>query len=107
MKDTFAILLKRWLVITIGLIILTGSEDIRWFLMYFFIVYLITFEKEIQDIRKLLIIYHTINYSRILAVVRKLKITDDELDIVADDFKKQLGEEAWYDITKGFSEAKR
>lgn len=104
MKEIIKIVLGFWLEIILGILILFNADDIRWFLLYFFVIFLIVSARQTDYIRKLVRVFQVFNEIKLLAIIRKLKITDDEISIVADGEKRNMGEEKWKEIEKEFND---
>lgn len=106
MKAIFKSLLSFWLEILIGALILFNSDTIKPFLLYFFVVFLLTTFRYMDYQRKIIRFYQISNEIKIMAIIRKLKITDDEISIVQEDEKIRIGKEKWAEIEKEFEELK-
>lgn len=105
MKKFLVTILLFWVEILLGIWTLFGS-DIRWFLLYFFVVFLFFNHTRTDYLRKLVRYFQVHNEIKLLAIARKLKISDDELSIVMDGQKKNMGEKGWNDLEKEFEELK-
>jgi hypothetical protein len=77
----------------IGIIILFAVEDIRWFLFYLLIILLITSERRTDYLRKLARAYQVMNEGKLVSIIRKLGITDEELQELGDETENNLTEE--------------
>ena len=75
--------------------------------MYFFLIFLIVSAKQLDYLRKLIRVFQVVNEIKILAIIRKLKITQDDLSIVAESQKSELGKEKWDEIEKEFDDLTR
>jgi hypothetical protein len=102
MKKTFQIIFSYWLEILLGGIFLACG--LYPFLFYFFIIFLVTSSKLIDYLRKLIRAYQIFNEVKILAIIRKLKISDDEISIVLDGEKLKIGDKKWAEIEKEINE---
>lgn len=100
MKLIIRTFFSHWLEILMGSVIILMIDNIRWFLFYFFIVFLITTFKALDYIRKLCRVHQFYNEVKMLAIIRKLKITDEELSIVVDSEKMNMGEIKWNELEK-------
>lgn len=100
----FRPLLSYWLEILLGAFILLAADDIRWFLFYLFLVLILMVSRTSDHLRKLMRVFQIGNEIKMLAVIRKLKITDDEISIVADDAQAKMGEAKWKEIEKELSD---
>lgn len=99
-KEVVKILLSYWLEIIVGILILFIPDSIRWFLLYFFVIFLVVSVSLIEYLRKLILAFQVANEIKLLATIRKLKITEDELSIVIDSEKMRVGEETWREMEK-------
>lgn len=90
--------------IVLGIIILFSFDSSKWFLLYFFIVFLVSVARQFDYIRKQVRIYQIFNEIKVLTIIRKLKITDDEISIVADSERQKVGEKRWKEIEKELGE---
>lgn len=66
--------------IILGAIILFSVENIRWFLLYFLVIYLISSEKRTNYLRKLIQVYQFSNEIKIAAISKKLKVTEKDIE---------------------------
>lgn len=87
------ILLGYWVEILMGIIILLATDDIRWFLFYFLIIFLVSSELRIDYIRKLVRVYQVMNEGKLISIIRKLGITNEELQKLGDETENNLTEE--------------
>lgn len=55
-------------------------------------------------LRKLIRVFQVANEAKLIVIMRKLKITDDEISIVADNLKEKMGVEKWNEIEKELQE---
>ena len=78
-----------WLDLLVGVLLLVYVDDIRWFLFYLLVnvIYMADF------LRKLIRVYQVANETKYLAIIRKLKITSDEMSIVASSVEHEMGTE--------------
>jgi hypothetical protein len=76
-----------------GIIILLATDDIRWFLFYFLIIFLVSSELRIDYIRKLVRVYQVMNEGKLISIIRKLGITNEELQKLGDETENNLTEE--------------
>lgn len=106
MKQSLKILIKYWAEIVLGIIII-NIDDLRWFIFYFFIIFILIIEKHTDFLRKLVRVFQVFNEVKLLSIVRKLKISDDEISIVMENEKKEIGIEAWAEIEKDFRDIKK
>lgn len=87
----------------IGLSILF-TLDLRWFLLYFLFLFLTIPYQQADYLRKLIRVFQIHNEIRLLAITRKLKISDEELSIVLDSQRKKIGEEKWKEVENELNE---
>lgn len=87
------ILIGYWLEILVGSIILFAVNDTRWFLLYFLIIFLISSELRTDYIRKLVRVYQVFNEGKFIGIIRKLGITDEELQELGDEIENNLTDE--------------
>ena len=83
--------------IIIGAVILYFF-NIKLFLLFLFIEVIILLE----NIRRLVRVFQFCNEIKILAVIRKLKITEDEISIVMEGEKRNMGDAKWKDLEGEF-----
>jgi hypothetical protein len=102
MKEFIRIVFGYWLEVLIAIILLYSTEDIRLFLLFFFIFSIILFTKHIDYLRKLIRVFQVANEIKLITIIRKLKITEDEISIVTEDEKKKMGSKKWEEIEKDF-----
>lgn len=98
------ILLKFWLEILLAIIILYWADNLQFFLLYGFVVILFTIWRLTNYLRKMVRIYQVFNEVKVLSIIRKLKITDDEISIVMEGEKNKMGKDKWDEIEKEFKE---
>ncbi len=103
MSERINIIVKFWVEILIGVLILFNADDIRWFLLYLLVLLLITLTLYVEYIRKLIRSFQVFNELKLIAIMRKLKVSADEMDIVFEDEKKNMGQK-WNEIEKEFNE---
>lgn len=104
MSAYFKPLLAAWVEILVGMLILFISEDIRWFYLYLMIVVVWAVFRMGDYLRKMMRIYQVVNEMKLLAIIRKLKITDEEISIIADSEREKMGETKWAELEKEMSE---
>lgn len=97
-------ILSFWVEIIAGAFLLFGLSDERWFLLYFMVIVLFTIARHIDYTRKLVRMFQIFNEIKFLSMIRKLKITDDEISIVAESEKNKMGELKWAELEKEFAE---
>lgn len=90
MSSRVRIIFSFWVEILLGLFLLNMMDSIRWFLFYSFIIIIILITMAFKNLRQLIIAIQFINRVNALAVIRKLKISDDDLSIVMDAEKKSI-----------------
>ncbi len=97
------ILKAAWLEILLGIFIILIA-DFRWFLFYSFIVFLLVSAgaatEQTDYLRKLIRINDFFAEIRTLAIVRKLKVSNDEMSIIFNEAKRTMGEDNWKGIEK-------
>lgn len=98
------ILLKVWLEILLAIIILYWADNLQLFLLYSFVVILFTIWRLTNYLRKMVRVYQIFNEIKILSIIRKLKITDDEISIVMEGEKNKIGKDKWNEIENEFKE---
>jgi hypothetical protein len=103
-KESIKIIFNYWLEILIAIFLIFGSEDIKLFLIFFFVFSIILITKSMDYIRKLIRIFQIANEIKLITIIRKLKITNDEISIVTEDEKKKIGDEKWSEIEKEFQD---
>lgn len=104
MRAYFRPLLAAWLEILVGIIILFNADDIRWFLLYLLLIVILMVWQAANFLRKLIRVFQVANEAKLIVIMRKLKITDDEISIVADNLKEKMGVEKWNEIEKELQE---
>ena len=104
MKNPIKILSEFWLEVLLGTLILFCANNIRWFLLYFFILFLILIERQYDYLRKLTRFYQLSNEIKLLTIIRKLKITDDEMSIVANNEIKNVDKKVWEEFQKEYDD---
>jgi hypothetical protein len=92
--------LPRFLVtyfaeLLIGALLLTFA-DLRWFLFFLLIELLLLSD----HLRKMIRVFQSVNDVRFMAIIRKLKISDDDLSIVTDSMKMKVDEQNWNQLEK-------
>jgi hypothetical protein len=104
-NPTFTQVVKRfcglylWHLLT-GAFLLILVEDPRWFL--FFLLFEMLFF--VDYLRKLIRVFQAVNDVRLIAIIRKLKISDEDLEIVTDSMKATVGEIKWNQFEKELQE---
>lgn len=86
-------LVGYWLEIVAGGAILVFANDIRWFLFYLLIILLLTSEKRTDYLRKLIRVYQVTNEGKLMGIIKKLKVTKEELQEIGDETENSLTEE--------------
>ena len=76
-----------------GMVLLFSTEDIRWFLLYFLVISLVTSERRTDYLRKLIRVFRVTNEGKLLAILKKLNITSDELQEIWDEVENNLTED--------------
>ena len=104
MRAYFRPLLAAWLEILVGIIILFNSDDIRWFLLYLLLIVILMVWQAANFLRKLIRVFQVANEAKLIVIMRKLKITDDEISIVTDNLKEEMGLGKWNEIEKELQE---
>ncbi|MBT3817075.1 MAG: hypothetical protein HOE80_03400 [Candidatus Magasanikbacteria bacterium] len=97
-------ILGYFIEIILAIIILYVIKDINLFLLYAFIIYLISSEKRIDYIRKLIRVYQVGNEVKLLSIIKKLKITDEEIENI---FENTVTEEEKNNLDKEFNDLKK
>lgn len=98
-------LTSHWVIILLGLFLVLAFEDISWFLFFLFLVFLHISTEYAEYHRKLMRVFHLTDEIKLLAIQRKLKISDDEISIVEESVKKDVfGEKRWKDFEKELKE---
>jgi hypothetical protein len=64
------------------------------------VVFLVVGSIWIDYLRKMVRVFQVFNELKLIAISRKLKITDDEMSIVAEDERKKVGDDQWRSIAK-------
>lgn len=93
MKKIAKILLGYWFEILAGGLILLFVEDIRWFLFYLLIIFLLISALLIDYMRKLIRVFHVMNEVKLSGIIKKLNVTEEELKKIGDDVENDLTEE--------------
>jgi len=75
------------------MVLLFSTEDIRWFLLYFLVISLVTSERRTDYLRKLIRVFRVTNEGKLLAILKKLNITSDELQEIWDEVENNLTED--------------
>ncbi len=89
----FKILISYWFEILAGIFILVFTEDIRYFLFYFLIIFLLTLELRVDYLRKIIRVFQAANEIKLKGIIKKLNITEGELLKIGDDIENNLTEE--------------
>jgi|SRR5215472_5798134 len=84
-----------WGDLLIGALVLQFA-DLRWFLFFLLIELLFVSD----HLRKILRVFQSVNDIRFMAIIRKLKISDDDLSIVTDSMKMTTDEKKWNELEK-------
>lgn len=103
MKKIFKILIGHWLEIFVGMIVFFGIDDIRWSLLYLLIVLLLVMELIADYLRALVRTTHIANECKITAITRAMKITEDEIEKIGNEFDDKLTKEQRDDLIKDFN----
>ena len=82
-------LVGYWLDILAGGAILIFADDIRWFLFYLLIEFLLASDY----LRKLIRVYQVTNECKLMGIIKKLKVTKEELQEIGDETENSLTEE--------------
>lgn len=86
------LLLGYWLEIGAGVLLLIVVEDVRWFLLYAFIIILLVSERQTDYLRKLVRVYQVTNEGKLLSIMRRMEITPEELQEIGDEVESTLTE---------------
>ncbi len=93
MKKILKTLLGYWFEILGGGAILLFVQDIRWFMFYLLIILLITSEARMDYLRKLIRVFQVTNEGKLMSIIKKLNITQEELQELGNEFENNLTEE--------------
>lgn len=92
MKD-IKLLLRYWLEIGIGALLVLLAEDVRWFLFYAFVIVLWVTAHQIDYLRKVIRVFQTVNELKLLSIMQRLGITQEEGQALGDEMESNLTEE--------------
>lgn len=104
MSSYFRPLLSAWVEIVVGVLILINADDIRWFYFYLMLITVWAVFRMGDYLRKMIRMYQISNEIKILTIIRKLKITEDEISIVTDNEREKMGEKKWTELEKELAE---
>jgi hypothetical protein len=90
-KRTATIGLAFEVALAIGLIFYV--DDIRWFFVYFLIVSYFNAMYWGNYLRKLIRVFQVMNEIKLLSIIKKLKITNEEGQEISDEVESQLTDE--------------
>jgi len=93
MNKIIKTLLGYWFEILAGGVILLFIEDTRWFLFYLLIILLLTSEIRTDYLRKLIKVFQVTNEGKLMGIIKKLNITNEELQEIGDEVENNLTEE--------------
>lgn len=96
----FKILRGYWFEIIIGIICI--SIDIKLFVFFFFIIYLISSEKRTDYLRKLIRVFHISNEVKIVSIMRKLEIEPSKAEEVFNEIQENMSIKAFDELEKDF-----
>ncbi len=100
MRGLLRTIKNYWVEIILALLILVFSEGTsKPFLFFFFIVAL----NLVDTLSRFVRVFQIANELKMLAIVRKLKISDEEMSIVLDGEKMKVGEDKWKQMEKEIS----
>ena len=97
-KNMIKILKGYWLEIIIGVILI--FIDIKIFLFFFFIVYLISSERRTDYLRKLIRTFHITNEVKIVAIMKKFEIDPSDAEEILNEMENSMTEEAINELEK-------
>ncbi|MBU0661006.1 hypothetical protein KKG22_02380 [Patescibacteria group bacterium] len=97
----YKIVLAYFIEITVAFLILFLFDSIEWFLLYAFVIYLIQSEKRTDCLRKLIRVYQVGNEIKLLAIIKKMNISEEEIDNI---FEDNLSDEQKKDLEKDFDD---
>ena len=80
------------------------SYSLKAFLVYLFLIFLLVSYKQYNHLRKMMRIYQVANEAKLGAVVKKLKITNEEIKDVVDEMENNNTEEDWKSLEKDFTD---
>lgn len=83
-------LLGYWFEILAGGAILIFADDIRWYLFYLLIILLLTSERLTDYLRKLIRVFQVTNEGKLMGIMKKLKVTKEELQEIGDEMENNL-----------------
>jgi uncharacterized membrane protein YcaP (DUF421 family) len=90
MKNIIKTLLKYWLEILIGGLILIFVQDIRWFLFYLLIVTLLILRLLIDFLKSQITIFRVENEIKLNVIIKKLNIPEEEIQKARDTMSDNL-----------------
>ncbi len=90
--NIFKFLKSFWIEILIGAILLFAVDDIRWFLFYFLVIVLATIHYKAEYLRKLIRVFQVVNEGKLLGIIKKLNISEEELQDIGDSVEANLTE---------------
>lgn len=93
MKKILKTLLGYWFEILAGGAILLFVQDIKWFLFYLLIILLVTSEARTDYLRKLIRVFQVTNEGKLMSIIKKLDITQEELQELGNEFENNLTEQ--------------
>lgn len=89
--------------IIIGILIISFWNT-EAFLVYFFIIYLITSERRTDYLRKLVRTLHIANEVKILSIMRKLGVKSSDAGKIFEEMEKNMTEKAYKELEKDFAD---
>lgn len=90
-----------WIEILVGAVLV--AIDFRLFVFFFFVVYLISSEKRIDYLRKLIRIFHIANEVKIVSIMRKLEIDPSKAEQVFNEMENNMTDRTFSELEKDFA----
>lgn len=92
MGKILKLLFSYWFEILAGGAILIFTEDIRWYLFYLLIILLLISEIHTDYLRKLIKVFQVTNEGKLMGIIKKLNVTEEELQKIGDEMENNLTE---------------
>lgn len=78
--------------VTLIIVLMFYTDDIRYFFLYFLIVFYVNSAIWGNYLRKLIRVFQVMNEGKLLGIMRKLKITKEEMQKIGDEVESNLTE---------------
>lgn len=78
--------------------------DFKYFLIWFFMMMLIIQHKNVEYLRKMMRVFQTANEVKIMAIIKKLNISKEEIDEIIEVNKKKVSKEGWESLEEDIAD---